>query len=64
MKNLKIFAILQRESNKKIRELWTLARNALNEVAPNASEANEDYVAEPISSMQNEEEHLDGEGDD
>ena len=63
-KYLKIFAILQRESNKKIRELWTLARNALNEVAPNASEANEDYVAEPISSMQNEEEHLDGEGDD
>ena len=63
-KYLKIFAILQRESNRVIRELWTLVKNALNEVAPNASEANEDYVAQPISSEQNDEEQVDGDGED
>ena len=36
-KNLKMFAILQNESNRVIRELWTLVKNALNKVAPNAS---------------------------
>ena len=63
-KYLKIFAILQRESNRVIRELWTLVKNALNEVAPNASEANEDYVAQPISTEQNDEEQVDGDGED
>ena len=63
-KYLKIFAILQRESNKVIRELWTLVKNALNEVAPNASQANEDYVAQPISTEPNEEEQNDAEGED
>ena len=63
-KYLKIFAILQRESNRVIRELWTLVKNALNEVAPNASEANEDYVAQPISTEQNDEEQMDGDGED
>ena len=62
-KYLKIFAILQRESNKVIRELWTLVKNALNEVAPNASQANEDYVAQPISNQNNEEEQVDGDGE-
>ena len=63
-KYLKIFAILQRESNKVIREMWTLVRNALNEVAPNISEANEDYVAQPISTEQNDEEQIDGDEND
>ena len=63
-KYLKIFAILQRESNRVIRELWTLVRNALNEVAPNVSEANEDYVAQPLSSEQNDEEQIDGDEND
>ena len=63
-KYLKIFAILQRESNRVIRELWTLVRNALNEVAPNASEANEDYIAQPISTEQNDEEQIDGDEND
>ena len=62
-KYLKIFAILQRESNRVIRELWSLVKNALNEVAPNAGEANEDYVAHPISKEQNEEEQ-EGEPDE
>ena len=59
-KYLKIFAILQRESNRVVRELWTLVKNALNEVAPNASQSNEDYVAQPISTEQNEDEQIDG----
>ncbi len=41
-KYLKIFAILQRESNRVIRELWTLVGNALKDIVPNAGE-NDDY---------------------
>ena len=63
-KYLKMFAILQRESNRVIRELWTLVRTALNEVAPNASQANEDYVAQPISNEQNDEEQADADGEE
>jgi hypothetical protein len=62
-KYLKIFAILQRESNRVVRELWTLVRTALNEVAPNASQANEDYSVEPIKNDQNDEEQADADGD-
>ena len=62
-KYLKIFAILQRESNRVLRELWTLVRTALNEVAPNASQANEDYSVEPIKNDQNDEEQADADGD-
>lgn len=62
-KYLKIFAILQRESNRVIRELWTLIQNALNEVAPNAGQANEEYVAQPISTAP-EEEQADADGDE
>ena len=58
-KYLKIFAILQKESNRVLRELWTLVRTALNEVAPNASQANEDYSVEPIKNEQNDEEQAD-----
>ena len=61
-KYLKIFTILKKESKRVIRELWTLVENALNEVAPNDREANEDYVAQPISSEQNDEEQIDGNG--
>ena len=42
-KYLKIFAIMQRESNRVIRELWTLVKNALNEIVPNAGQDNNDY---------------------
>ena len=63
-KYLKMFAILQRESNKVVRELWTLVKNALNEIAPNAGEGNEDYVAQPISTEQNEEEQVDADGEE
>jgi len=63
-KYLKIFAILQRESNKAIRELWSLVQKALSEVAPNAYQANGDYVAKPMSTEQNDEEQLDADVDD
>ena len=62
-RNLKIFAILQRESNRVIRELWTHVQTALNEIAPNAGQANEEYVAQPISSTK-EDEQGDGDGED
>ena len=35
-KYLKIFAIMQRESNRVVRELWELVRGALNDIAPNS----------------------------
>ena len=41
-KYLKIFAIMQRESNRVIRELWVLVQNALRDIAPNAVQ-NDDY---------------------
>ena len=40
-KYLKIFAIMQRESNRVIRELWTLVKNALNDIVPNVGEEND-----------------------
>jgi hypothetical protein len=62
-RNLKIFAILQRESNRVIRELWTHVQTALNEIAPNAGQANEEYIAQPISSAKDEEQ-VDADGED
>lgn len=54
-KYLKMFAILQRESNRVLRELWTLVKNALNDIAPNAGqEGGEEYVAQPISNQDEE----------
>ena len=47
-KCLKIFAILQRESNKVVRELWTLVKNALNDISPNAGQ-DEEYQAQPMN---------------
>ena len=41
-KYLKMFAIMQRESNRIIRELWNLVKNALNDIMPNAIKE-EDY---------------------
>jgi seryl-tRNA synthetase len=40
-KYLKMFAILQRESNRVVRELWTLVKNALNDISPNAGQDEE-----------------------
>ncbi len=45
-KYLKMFAILERESNKVLRELWTLIKNALNDISPNAGQ-DEDYQSQP-----------------
>ena len=44
---LKLFAILQRESNKVVRELWTNVKSALNRISPNAGKDGE-YQAQPI----------------
>ena len=46
-KYLKMFAILQRESNKVVRELWTLVKNALNDISPNAGQ-DEEYQSQPM----------------
>ena len=45
-KYLKTFAIMQRESNRVIRELWSLVKNALNDIMPNAGQEDE-YPQEP-----------------
>ena len=50
-KYLKMFAILQRESNKVIRELWTLVKNALNDISPNAGK-DEEYQAQPMNEQE------------
>ncbi len=44
---LKLFAILQRESNKVVRELWTNVKSALNRISPNAGKDGE-YQAQPM----------------
>ena len=53
-KYLKMFAILQRESNKVVRELWTLVKNALNDISPNAGQ-DEEFQAQPMMNEQNQE---------
>ena len=53
-KYLKMFAIMQRESNKVVRELWTLVKNALNDISPNAGQDDE-YQAQPMNEYQNQE---------
>jgi len=50
-KYLKMFAILQRESNRVIRELWTLVKNALNDISPNAGK-DEEYQAQPMNEQE------------
>lgn len=46
-KNLKNFAISQKMSNKVVRELWTLIKNVMNNISPNAGE-DEDYPIKPM----------------
>ena len=46
-KYLKTFAIMQRESNRVIRELWSLVKIALNDIMPNAGQE-DDYPQQPI----------------
>ena len=55
-KYLKIFAILQRESNKVVRELWSLVKNALNDIMPNVDKEDE--------GNQQQEEHIEKMEDD
>ena len=63
-KYLKIFAIMQKESNRVIREVWLLVKNALNQIAPNAPQANEDYIVQPIGKEEADVEQMDAdEGD-
>jgi len=53
-KYLKMFAILQRESNKIVRELWTLVKNALNDISPNAGQ-DEEFQVQPMNEQDNQE---------
>ena len=46
-KYLKMFAILQRESNRVVRELWTLVKNALNDISPEAGK-DQEYQVQPM----------------
>jgi hypothetical protein len=55
-KYLKIFAILQRESNRVVRELWSLVKNALNDIMPNVDKEDE--------GNQQQEEHIEKMEDD
>ena len=47
-KSLKLFAILQRESNKVVKELWTIVKNALNSISPNAGK-DEEFQVQPMN---------------
>ena len=63
-KNLKIFAILQKESNKVIKELWDIIKISINQIAPDASKSNEEYLVKPMSQEDNiEVEQIDGDED-
>ena len=53
-KYLKMFAILQRHSNKVIRELWSLVKNALNDISPNAGQ-DQEFQAQPMNEQENQE---------
>ena len=53
-KYLKMFAILQRESNKVVRELWNLVKNALNDISPNAGQ-DEEFQVQPMNEQDNQE---------
>ena len=60
-KNLKMFAILQKESSKVIKEIWDTIKNSINEIAPDASKSNEEYLVKPMSQEDNVEvEQIDG----
>ena len=48
-KNLKIFAILQKESNKVIKDIWNAIKNSISEIAPDASKSDEEYLVKPMS---------------
>ena len=62
-KYLKIFAIMQRESNRVVRELWTLVKNALDEISPNHENGDDNYqpnygqndVHENVENLENQE---------
>jgi len=54
-KYLKMFAIMQRESNRVIRELWNLVKDALNEINPNLG--NEDNYQQQEEQNENHEDY-------
>ena len=55
-KYLKIFAIMQRESNRVIRELWSLIKTALNDIMPNSGQE-EEYPQQPEANNDNYEQN-------
>ena len=55
-KYLKIFAIMQRESNRVIRELWSLIKTALNDIMPNSGQE-EEYPQQPEDNNDNYEQN-------
>ena len=59
-RNLKMFAIMQRESNRVVRELWTLVKNALNDISPNAGK-DEEFQVQPIGNQEEQTEEKSGE---
>jgi hypothetical protein len=56
-KYLKMFAILQRESNRVIRELWTLVKNGLNDINPNMA-SDDNYQPQPENYENNEQNEI------
>ena len=59
-KYLKIFAIMQREQNRVVRELWTLVLSALKDISPNQGE--DDYpqnIENTNTNEPNKDEHID-----
>ena len=56
-KYLKMFAILQRESNRVIRELWTLVKNGLNDINPNMA-SDDNYQPQPEQYENNEQNEI------
>ena len=47
--NVKKFAIMQKESNRVIKDLWDSIKNILNNISPNAYLLDNEYVSQPIS---------------
>ena len=56
-KYLKMFAILQRESNRVIRELWDLVKGALNDIAPNMGQDDGNYQQNYDNNYENKEQN-------
>ena len=56
-KSLKLFAILQRESKKVVKELRTIVKNALNNISPNAGK-DEQFKVQPMNEQKGNEDDV------